>query len=251
MGIGAIIGGVSALGGSLINSNASQQASQAQVQAQMQALQMQQKMFNTDQANLAPYMAQGQFAQSQLNARLPALTAQFNPSDLENTPGYKFTLGQGLQATQNGFAAQGLGSSGAAIKGAGQYATGLAQSTYNQQLQNYLAQNQQTYNMLAGQQGVGLNAATGLGSLGNAITAQSSNSLTNSGNAQASGILGSANALSGGITSGANSLAQYNMLNQLQGNGSLFGNLAGYNTSLANLPNTTNIGAFGGNSVFG
>ena len=251
MGIGAIIGGIGALGGSLINSGASKAASQAQVQAQMAALNMQQGMFNTDQANLSPFIQQGQYAQGLLNSQLPALTAQFNPSNLQNTPGYQFTLGQGLQAAQNGFAAQGLGSSGAAIKGGTSYATGLAQSTYNQQLQNYLLQNQQTYNMLAGQQGVGVNAAAGLGQLGNGITQQSSNSLTNLGNAQASGTLGSANAISSGLTGAGNSLAQYNMLNQLQGNGSLFSNLAGNNTSLANLPNNVNIGAFGGNSVFG
>lgn len=61
---------------------------------------------------------------------------------LEATPGYQFTLDQGLKATQNGFAAQGLASSGAAMKGAATFATGLADSTYQQQLNNYLT----TYN---------------------------------------------------------------------------------------------------------
>lgn len=61
---------------------------------------------------------------------------------LEQTPGYQFTKSQGLQATQNGFAAKGLGSSGAAMKGAAQFATGLADQTYETRLNDYLG----TYN---------------------------------------------------------------------------------------------------------
>jgi hypothetical protein len=55
---------------------------------------------------------------------------------LAQTPGYQFTLHQGLQATQNAAAARGLGVSGAALKGADTFATGLASQTYNQQLNN-------------------------------------------------------------------------------------------------------------------
>lgn len=57
---------------------------------------------------------------------------------LEATPGYKFTLDQGLKSTQNSFAAKGLGNSGAALKGAAQFTTGLADQTYQSQLNNYL-----------------------------------------------------------------------------------------------------------------
>lgn len=49
---------------------------------------------------------------------------------LAQTPGYQFALTQGLKATQAGFAAKGLGSSGAALRGAADYTTGLASQTY-------------------------------------------------------------------------------------------------------------------------
>lgn len=62
---------------------------------------------------------------------------------LEATPGYQFTRDQGLKATQNGFAAKGLANSGAALKGAAQFTTGLANQTYEQRLNDYL-QNYQT-----------------------------------------------------------------------------------------------------------
>ena len=98
-----------------------------------------------------------------------------NPTEegLEATPGYQFTKAQGLESAQSGFAAQGLGSSGAALKGGVAYATGLADSTYNQQYQNYLAgkasylqQNQQTFNDLASVGQLGETAAAGAGALG-------------------------------------------------------------------------------------
>jgi hypothetical protein len=68
----------------------------------------------------------------------------WNPTQqgLEQTPGYQFTLDQGLKSAQNAAAARGLGVSGAALKASDTYATGLANSTYNQQLQNAINTNQ-------------------------------------------------------------------------------------------------------------
>lgn len=69
------------------------------------------------------------------------------PEGLEKTPGYQFTLKQGLQAVQNANAAKGLGAGGSALRGAAEYATGLSDQTYNTRF----GQNLQEYqNMLAG-----------------------------------------------------------------------------------------------------
>ena len=98
------------------------------------------------------------------------------PAYLEQTPGYQFTLQQGLESTQNGAAARGLGTSGAANKAAASYATGLANDTYQNQFQDTLATAQQqnanasTYgtagtNQLAGA-GETLNQAGTFGNLG-------------------------------------------------------------------------------------
>lgn len=115
---------------------------------------------------LSPYAAMGAGAIPGFQAALPDLTAKFNPSDLSNTPGYKFTLDQGLKATTNANSAMGLADSGVQGKGIANYAEGLASTTYQQQQQNYLQQQQQRYNMLAGPIGVGEGAAGTLGSLG-------------------------------------------------------------------------------------
>jgi len=129
------------------------------------------------------------------------LTAPFNPADLTQTPGYKFTLDQGLQAVQSGMTSGGLGRSGPALKGAANYATGLASTTYNQQLQNYLTQNRQIFDMLSGQANLGENAAAGAGALGVQGTNFSNNFLTSGAAAQAAGQVGVANAIGGGINS--------------------------------------------------
>jgi hypothetical protein len=245
-----IAGGVSAGGGilsSIIGAN-------AQVSAQQKAIQAEQTMFNTGRADQLNLFNQGVTAQDNMfgtaqNTLMPfvnnannvwgtlapligaqpggnpltaPLTKPFDASMLPSTPGYQFTLGQGLKTAQGGFASKGLGSSGTAIKGAEDYATGLAQSTYNQQFQNYLQQNQQIYNLLYGPYATGagaagtlastatqaggniLNAATGAGGniLGGATTAggQIAQSTTGIGNAIAGAATGSANALTGGVT---------------------------------------------------
>lgn len=70
----------------------------------------------------------------------------FDAKDLENTPGYQFSLQQGLKGVQNQMASQGLGLSGAQLKGAESFAQGLASTTYNQQLQNAMGINNQNFN---------------------------------------------------------------------------------------------------------
>lgn len=129
-----------------------------------------------------PWSNAGQQALPQLSG---LLGLSGNPADMQNylqkLPGYQFTLGQGLESVQNGFAARGLGTSGAALKGAANYATGLANNTYQSQvanLQNYA--------------NMGSNAAAGVGS-----------NLIQAGNAQASGLLGAANSIgNAGLTYG-------------------------------------------------
>lgn len=92
-------------------------------------------------------------------------------SQLQNTPGYKFMMQQGLQGIDRSAAAQGLLGSGASMKGAQEYGSGLAEQTYNTRV-SQLAQQAGLGAQVAGQQsqisaglGTGLaNAALGMGS---------------------------------------------------------------------------------------
>lgn len=126
---------------------------------------------------------------------------EFDPSDLENTPGYQFTLQQGLKALNNQGSAQGLNMSGAQQKGLLQYATGLANQTYgdqyNRALQSYGANYglaNDMYNRLGGLSGMGQNAAAGVGQAGQNTANSISQLLQSSAQAQGSALIGGANA---------------------------------------------------------
>ena len=211
--------GAAIIGGSIIGAGATaysaNKAANAQKSAAKSQLALQQMMWNKTQQNLAPFIKGGTGSYNQLLAAMPELTKTFNPTmeQLEQTPGYQFALGQGLKATQNGYAAKGLGSSGAALKGGAEYAQGLASTTYQQQLQNYMNQNLQKYNMLMGSTQVGANAAAGQATNSSQVANSMSSALMNYGNAGAAGW----NALGAGIGNAANGMGQnyllYSMMN--------------------------------------
>lgn len=139
----------------------------------------------------------------------------FDPANLQNTPGYQFTLAQGLKSTNNALAAQGLGLSGAQAKGLSGYATGLADQTYNQQYNNALSTYNTNYQVAANNVknlqdlvNTGQNSAAQTGQAGLSAANSAGNYLTQAGNAQAAGITGTANALNSGI----NNYLTYNAL---------------------------------------
>ena len=146
----------------------------------------------------------------QAYANLPGTMTQ---AQLEATPGYQFTLSQGLKAVQSAAAARGLGMSGASVKGAADYATGLASQTYQQQFniqqqqfadygalntaqQGNLTNQFNRYNALAG---LGENAAAQLGNTGANLANQAGSFLNAAGVDAASGATNAGNALNQGL----------------------------------------------------
>lgn len=153
MGVG-IASGVLGLGSSLIGGIF---ANKARKSAQEAAL----TGFNylKDNANIGAAQTQGLEAQN-LIAGLLGLGGDQAASDaafqrFQDSSGYQFRLGQGLQGITGNAAAGGLLNSGAALKSLTGYSQGLA----SQEFQNYLSQ-------LMGQAGAGLNAAQLVGSAG-------------------------------------------------------------------------------------
>ena len=126
-GIGAGVSGIGSLVSGIFGSSASTAAAKAQSTAATEALQSQ----NAEQAhqNLlqAPYIENGDNAQTLQNQLIGQYGTMVTPylnqltnlgqgataqATLEQTPGYQFTLAQGLKSTQNAAAARGLGVSG-------------------------------------------------------------------------------------------------------------------------------------------
>jgi hypothetical protein len=216
--VAVIGGGILSAGASIYGANT---AASAQENDANTASNTQLNMFNQMRTGLQPYINQGDNANSMLNSQLSSLTSPVSMTEaqLEGTPGYQFNLTQGLKATQNSAAARGLGVSGAALKGASTYATGLADSTYQNQFNNAITNKQLAYNMLSGQQGLGENAAAGVGNAGiNTGNSIASNTI-GAGNASAAASISSGNA----VGNAANSAVQGYTLNNLLG-----GNNSGY-----------------------
>jgi hypothetical protein len=227
MAIGASVGSaVLGAGASIYSSN---QAASAQKKAAQKASDTQMQMFNTTQNNLQPYMGAGASAQSTLTNELPNLAAPvvMDQAALQRTPGYQFNRAQGLRAVQNGYAARGLGSSGAALKGAANYATGLADSTYQNQFNNAVTNQTNKYNRLLGVASLGENAAAGLGN--NAVTtgANIGNNIVGAGNGQAAAYLQGGQAIGNAANSVPNSLLTQQLIGGIYGNNAGGGASAG------------------------
>lgn len=188
---------------------AANQASSAQQSAAGQAEALQEQMFNETSRFLSPYRSLGSYAASQYQNALPGLIAPINMDEqtLQNTPGYQFQLTQGLKAVQNSAAARGLGESGAALKGASAFTTGLADSTWQQQFNAALANKQFEQQTLQGATNTGESAAAGTGTAAQAAGQGISSALGYGANAAAAGY----NALGAAGGSAANALQTYGL----------------------------------------
>jgi len=174
LGGSAISAGANLIGGSSAASGAQQaaateaaaedRATQASLQEQQNAIADEQQGFNEAQTFQAPIYDQGVGNLYELAAEVDrgGLGAQPSLTDITQLPGYQFTLDQGLKATQNAAAAQGLGVSGPALKGAANYAEGLAGTYYNNYLQNYWTNQNNRFNMLYNLAGFGSGSANAL-----------------------------------------------------------------------------------------
>lgn len=167
---------------------------------------------------LSPYLTSGASANNRLSELLGtggdgsaegygSLTKQFTADDLMNDPGYKFQLEQGNRALDRQQAAKGGYFSGAALKAAEDYGTGLADSTYRDAFARDASTKAQQYGMFAGQSGVGQNAANSTGEI-----------MTGIGNAKAGATINSAsqiNQLLSSLLSGSGAKRPINMNGQI------------------------------------
>ena len=211
----AVIGaGVLGAGATIWGAN---KAADAQTAAAQQAANTSLSMYNTTRGDLSPYRQIGQTASDQLTSRIGELTSPItmDQATLEKTPGYQFNLTQGQRAVTNSAAARGLVSSGAALKGAATFATGLADSTYQQQFNNAQTNQANAYNRLKALVDTGENASAQTGTAGTAAANTAAGAQIGAGNAQAAG----ANATGGAIANTANGIGGYMAYKGLYGGG--------------------------------
>jgi hypothetical protein len=204
------------IGGSVANIFGAQSAADAQKEAAAQAnaavLQQQQKgldaqkqYFDTGNKPLSDIATKGVGDYAALEAAIPGLTAPItmDQKTLEATPGYKWNLDQGIRGVN--LTGVGSGLSGAQAKAAAKYATGLADSTYQNQFNNANTNKQNAFNFLLGTAQLGTSAA---GQYGANATAAGNADLTNSatvGSTISGNTIGAGNAQAAAdITTGKN-----------------------------------------------
>jgi hypothetical protein len=179
--------------------------------------QMQQQQYAQTREDLSPYRAMGEDAGGRLTSRLSELTTPIsvNPDDFLNSDYYKFLEKQGNRAVTNSAAARGLGSSGAALKGAATFAKGLNSQEWmnNFQMQNTNQTN--AFSRLKSLVDVGQNSAAQTGVLGEKAAYNAGTALTGGANAQAA----AANATGSSIANLSNNLGGYAMYKGLYGSG--------------------------------
>jgi hypothetical protein len=230
----AIIGSA-AIGGA-VQAYSSSKASDAQQQAALTAANTQMNMYNTTRSDLAPYRQIGQTASDQLTAQLPQLTTpvSVNPQDFINSDQYKFLQTQGERAVTNSSAARGLGTSGAALKGAAAFESGLNSQQWQQNFNNQVTNQTNAYNRLKGLIDTGENASAQTGTAGTAAASGAASAQVAGGNAAAAGINGVGNAISNAANTAAGATGLYGKGATYQSSGSIPGTVG--STSVNGLP---------------
>lgn len=209
----AVIGGAVLGAGAQIY--AADKAADAQIEANQMGIDATQRMYNQTRSDLTPYRVAGQDALTELDERLPFLTSPIELTQewLESTPGYQFTRTQGLKAVQNSAAARGLGVSGAALKGAANFATGLADNTYKTQFDVENVNRTNAYNRLKALVDTGQSAAAQTGAFGSKATESIAGMNVGQGNAAAA----SYNAMGGAVNNAFGNIGGYAMYKGLYG----------------------------------
>ena len=237
----AAIGGSAVLGAATSLLGSSSAAKSAK-----DAANLQQQQFQTTRGDLFDYNESGKAAlhnalaltdlgptgggPNYVDMMAANLPPQMTQAQLEQTPGYQFTLAQGLKATQSAAAARGLGVSGASLKGASTYATGLADKTYLDQFNVAQQRFGDVLNLNTAQQGnlqgqfnrladithTGESAAAQTGVAGTSAAATGGSYINQSGLDTAAGYTGANNAISGAANNYLALQAYNNRTNALQ-----------------------------------
>jgi len=202
---GLISAGGSLLGG-LIGSGAAGNAASEQAAASRYAADLQKQMFDTQNAQQAPYREAGYTALNDIGGLKSYLQKQFTPQDFSAgiDPGYQFRLQQGQEAT-NRMANMGGGLlSGNALKGQEDYTQGLASQEYGNAFGRFQTQRNNIFNTLASIAGLGQTSLGQTTAAGTTAAGNIGSNIANAGAATAGGIVGSANAFSGGLQNAGN-----------------------------------------------
>ena len=190
----AVAGGV--LGKAYMDKEGARKAGRAAMQAADRAADFQREQYDISKGYYQPYYETGTAANKLLAQRLGIggdaeaagygeLLKPFSMADYQQDPGYQFRLQEGLKQLQGKAAARGGALSGATLKGVQGYAQNAASQEYGNAYQRYMEQQQQRYNMLSAQQGIGIRTGGSLADLSSQYGSNMANIALGKGNIEA------------------------------------------------------------------
>lgn len=187
-------------------SAAADRAAQMQQEAADKALAQQERMYQQGRADFMPYREAG------LRALGRYERMQQGTLPMQQTPEYSFARNEGLRALGAQYGARGLGNSGARMKAALKYGSGLASSAFGNEMQR-------TGNLV----NMGSGVAQNLANLGAGFGQNTANLMTNTANNVSNTQMQGANARASGYVGAGNAWQQ-----GLSGFGNAIGTAAGY-----------------------
>jgi hypothetical protein len=231
-----IAGTVASTIGGIANANAAKDAAQTQADAAKAAQDQQLSMFNTINAQQAPYRAAGYNALNQIGSLGSGtyqkydengkpigtgtgsdyLTHQFNATDLAKglAPNYDFMLQQGQMANQRAANVGGGALSGNTLQGLQKFTQDYAGNAYQNAFNNYQTQRSNIYNTLAGIAGIGQTGQNATNTAAQNATNAYTQLGVGSAAAQAAGTIGQTNAYTNAINNAVNNYTLASLLQQ-------------------------------------
>jgi hypothetical protein len=182
---------------------------------QEKSLALQKEIYEKQVALQNPFLQAGNLSNAELmrqmglsgdaaSAGYGNMLRDFSAADFQADPGYAFRLAEGLKALDRTAAMRGKMMSGQALKAAGRYGQDVASQEYQNAYNRYNTNNLNRYNMLAGQQNVGMNAANRIGQAGQFYATGGGQNIVGASEARASQykpIANASNAMIGSLTS--------------------------------------------------
>lgn len=163
------------------DAEAARDAQDAQEEQIREAMALQERMWNQQRADQAPWLEAGRTSL----ADLMRLMQSGGYEDMANDPGFQFRMSEGQKALERSAAARGGLNSGGTMKALARYSQGVASDEFGNR-----------YNRLANLAGLGQASAQNLAGHGGRYADSGSNLYGAMGNARSAGIIGQQNATS-------------------------------------------------------
>lgn len=173
-----------------------------------------------DEAGLSAAMAARAGNPESQGQEFGSLLRNFTGEDLQDEPGYKFGLDQGMQALDRRLASGGNYFSGAALKGAQRFGQDYAGTKFGEAFNRDSANKTRTYNFLSGTMGVGQNAAAQTGNAGQTMAQQVGANTTGMANAAGAAQIAGANQWTSGLNNIGGMYRQNQLLDRIIGGNS-------------------------------